>query len=58
MGQCIQARRAMGDQPINPTVEHNLRVISFHYIELRRGALGSRPLKKGEITKEQLINKI
>lgn len=55
MGQCIQARRAMEDQPINPTVEHNLRVISFHYIELRRGALGSGPLKKGEITKEQLM---
>ena len=48
----VQARRAMKDQPINPTMGHNLRVISLHYIELRRGALERRPLEKGEITKE------
>ena len=52
MGWCIQARRAMEDQPINPTVEHNLSIISLHYIELRKGGFGRRSLEKGEITKE------
>ena len=55
MGQCIQARRAVEDQPINPTVEHNSSIISLHYIELRKGGFGRRPLEKGEITKEQLM---